>query len=124
MAAQSLGRPAFALADLMGELAWPPGTQVGLVEGVGGPRSPLAADADNVDLARALQPDAIILVADAGLGTINAVRLAAAVLPRPPLIFLNRFDPSDPVHAANRNWLEGTGLAVATSADALPAYLE
>ena len=32
--------------------------------------------------------------------------------------------PSDPVHAANRNWLEGTGLAVATSADALPAYLE
>ena len=116
LAAAALGRPAFTLADLLAELAWPSDTEVGLVEGVGGPRSPVAAGADNVDLARALRPDAIVLVAGAGLGAINAVRLAAAVLPRPPVVFLNRLDPADPVHAGNRDWLEGhAGLTVVTS---------
>ena len=35
-----LGRPPFTVADLVGELGWPPGVEVGLVETVGGPRSP------------------------------------------------------------------------------------
>ncbi|MEA2842777.1 MAG: glycine C-acetyltransferase, partial [Actinomycetota bacterium] len=75
MAADALGRPPFTVADLMAELTWPPATQVGLVETVGGPRSPVAADGDSLDLAAALHPDLVVLVADAGLGAVNAVRL-------------------------------------------------
>jgi hypothetical protein len=53
---------------------------------------------------------ATVLVADPGLGTINAVRLCAgaitgAGLP-PPVVVLNRFDAGDPLHRANRAWLE------------------
>ena len=79
MAAEVLGRPAFTIADLVTELEWPV-VDVGLVESAGGPRSPLASDGDTVDLAAALAPDLVVLVADAGLGTINAVQLCAAVL--------------------------------------------
>ena len=82
MAADALGRAPFTVADLMAELRWPAGAHVGLVEGAGGPRSPLAADGDNVDLARALRPDSVVLVAGAGLGTLNATLLSAAALPR------------------------------------------
>lgn len=121
IAAEALGRAPFALADLMGELRWPAGAGVGLVEGVGGPRSPLAADADNAALARALRPDATVLVADAGLGAINAVLLAVEALPHQPVVFLNRFDPHDPVHAGNLAWLEKqSGLQVATTTGDLP----
>lgn len=120
LAAESLGRAPFALADLLDEFRWPPGAQLGLVEGVGGPRSPLATDADNVALALALSPDSVVLVADAGLGAINAVLLAAAALPVSPIVFLNRYVPDDPVHAANAEWLEKrAGLTVVTSIDDL-----
>jgi dethiobiotin synthetase len=80
---------------------------VGLVEGAGGPRSPLASDGDSVDLARALRPDAIVLVADAGLGTINAVRLAHQPLAEvaPVTVVLNRFQAADDLHVRNREWL-------------------
>jgi len=115
MAADDAGAPPFTVADLVAELSWPPGTAVGLVEGAGGPRSPLAADGDTVDLARALQPDAVVLVADAGLGTINAVRLAVAALePFRIVVALNRFG-SDPLHARNRDFLASCGLDVVTS---------
>src|SRR5213076_1746043 len=73
MAAAALGRPPFTVADLVDELRWPDGVDVGLVETAGGVRSPIADDGDTVDLARALHPDRVVLVADAGLGTINAV---------------------------------------------------
>ena len=63
---------------------WPDGVAVGLVEGVGGPRSPIAADGDNVDFARATPPDLVVLVGDAGLGTINAVRLSVGGVRRLP----------------------------------------
>jgi dethiobiotin synthase len=122
MAAETLGRPAFAVADLAGELAWPPGTDVGLIEGAGGPRSPLAADGDTVDLAAAVAPDRLVLVADAGLGTINAVRLAAPALTKiaPLTVVLNRYDTADDLHVGNRAWLEEReGLAVVDSVDAL-----
>jgi len=116
LAAEALGREPFTLADLMGELCWPAGTGIGLVEGVGGPRSPLASDADNVALTGALRPDAIVLVADAGLGAINAVLLAITALPRPPVVFLNRYVRRDPVHAANLDWLQKpAGLTVVTT---------
>src|SRR5204862_7343835 len=75
MAAAALGRPPPALADLVAEIVWPdPLPHLRWVEGAGGVRSPLGADGDNADLCRLLSPDLVVLVADAGLGTINAVR--------------------------------------------------
>jgi dethiobiotin synthetase len=105
MAAEDAGAPPFGVADLVAELQWPASTDIGFVEGAGGPRSPIAADADNVDLARALRPDVVLLVADAGLGTINAVRLSADALADFTLVVaLNRFD-DNLLHEQNRAYL-------------------
>ena len=114
MAAEALGRPAPVLADLAGGLSWPPGTHVGLVEAAGGVRSPLAADGDAADLARLIRPDLVVLVADAGLGTIHAVRSAMTAIGEwPHVVVLNRFDPADDLHRRNRTWLaERDGLHV------------
>lgn len=97
----------FTIADLRREMVEPsPGTAVLVVEGAGGPRSPLASDGDNVDFARALAPDLVVLVADAGLGTLNAVRLAAAPFGSTPLVVaLNRFRAEVALHRENRRWL-------------------
>jgi dethiobiotin synthetase len=107
MAAAALGRSRFTIADLVAELIWPEGTDVGLVEGAGGPRSPLADDGDTIDLAGALGPELVVLVADAGLGTINAVRLAVPPLAEiaPVCVMLNRYEADDELHARNREWL-------------------
>jgi dethiobiotin synthetase len=105
MAAEALGRDAFTVADLAAEMQWPDGVDVGLVETAGGVRSPIATDGDNVDLAAAVSPDLVVLVADAGLGTINAVRLAAAPFAAPVVVMLNRYDGGDALHRANRVWL-------------------
>ncbi len=107
MAAAALGRPGFSIADLVAELTWPDDLDVGFVEGAGGPRSPLADDGDTVTLAAALAPDLIVLVAEAGLGTINAVRLCSDVLvpSAPVVVALNRYDDAAPLHRANRDWL-------------------
>jgi len=123
MAAEVLGRPPFTVADLADEVAWPPGVGVGLVESAGGVRSPLAADGDTATLAAALRPERVVLVADAGLGTINAVRLSAAALaPWPVTVLLNRYDAGDELHQANRAWLAGRdGYDVATDAAGLVA---
>jgi dethiobiotin synthetase len=125
MAAAALGRPPFTVADLVGELAWPTGTDVVLVETAGGVRSPIAEDGDNVDLAAALAPARTVLVADAGLGTINAVRLSAAALAaHRPVVHLNRFDPGDPLHRGNLAWLRDRArLACVTTIDALTGAL-
>jgi len=106
MAAEMLGAPPFRIADLAAELAWPERCAVGFVESVGGPRSPLAADGDTVDLARMLTPTMTVLVADAGLGTINAVRLCSEVLDDPLVVALNRFKPGVDLHRRNRAWIE------------------
>ena len=107
MAAEALGRPAFTVADLVAEIRWPDDVGVGLVEGVGGPRSPIASDGDTVDLASALRPDLVVVVADAGLGVVNAVRLSAEPFaPVPVVVALNRFDDRDDLHVRNRRWLE------------------
>ena len=114
MAAEALGRPAFTVADLAGELRWPGGLEIGLVETVGGPRSPVAADGDSAALVAALSPDVVLVVADAGLGAINAVRLAAHALDEWPLIVvLNRFDGTD-LQCRNRDWLERDGYLLTT----------
>src|SRR4051812_40372786 len=109
MAARELGLPPFTAADLAGGIDWPASVDVGLVEGVGGPRSPISDDGDNVDLAHLLAPDVVVLIADAGLGTINAVRLSAGALADfPVIVALNRFaveGAGDPLHARNREHL-------------------
>lgn len=116
MAADELGRPPFSVADLAHETTWAAVVDVGLVEGVGGPRSPIATDGDNVDLAHELAPDLVVLVADAGLGTINAVRLSAAALaPLPVVVALNRFSENDALHVRNRDVLRADGFRVVTA---------
>jgi dethiobiotin synthetase len=106
MAADALGRPAFTIDELISEMIWPGGTAVGLVESAGGVLSPIADDADGVSLAERLNPDLVVLVADAGLGTINAVLLSVGVLePWPVIVVLNRYDQLDDLHRRNRAWL-------------------
>lgn len=111
MAAQALGRDPFLIADLVDELWWPDGVAVGWVETVGGPRSPIAADGDSADLVTALDPDMVVLVADAGLGALNAVRLCVGVLAASTVVVLNRYDGSE-LHHRNRAWLEADGVDV------------
>lgn len=126
MAAAALGRPGFTIADLLGELAWPPSIAVGLVEGVGGPASPLADDGDTAALASGLEPDLVVLVSPAGLGALNAVRLSVAALagPAPIVVLLNRYDDADPTHTANAAWLrDRDDLTVLTSVGALATAL-
>ena len=109
MAAEALGRPLFGIDDLLAELVWPDrAVDVGLVETAGGVRSPLAADGDCLDYCAALAPDLLVLVADAGLGTINAVRLSAeamAPLGVPITVVLNRFDADAVLQQRNLEWL-------------------
>jgi dethiobiotin synthetase len=123
MAAEALGLPAFSLADLVAELAWPASAAVGFVETAGGVASPVAADGDCADLARLLAPDLVVLVADAGLGTISAVRLAVRALEGMACtVVLNRFDPADDLHRRNLAWLrEREGLHVVVGAEGLLA---
>jgi len=116
MAAEVLGRPPFTVAELAAELSWEPGTDVGLVEGAGGVRSPQADDGDLCEVGHAIEPDAVVLVADAGLGTIAAVRHAVDALANVPgriEVVLNRFDPGAELHRRNLDWLRRRdGLAV------------
>lgn len=120
MAAAALGLPPFTLAELLPD--WPTPVEVGVVETAGGVRSPLAADGDCADYARLLDPDLVLLVADAGLGTINLVRLSTAALaPLAVRVLLNRFDPGSDLHQRNRAWLqEEDRFDVVTTAD--PAW--
>ena len=106
MAADALGRETISLDVLIAEILWPADIDVGFVETVGGARSPLAHDGDSADLVKRLPVDEVLLVADAGLGTLNAVRLTLACLaPLPATVFLNRYDPDDDLHRRNRDWL-------------------
>lgn len=106
MAADALQLARIELNDIVDEIAWPADIDVGFVETVGGARSPLAHDGDSVDLVKRLPVDEVLLVADAGLGTLNAVRLTlACIAPLPVTVFLNRYDPHDDLHRRNREWL-------------------
>jgi dethiobiotin synthetase len=122
MAADALGRPPFTISDLTAEItANAPDDALTFVESAGGVRSPLANDGDTVALAEALQPALVVLVADAGLGTINAVRLSVDPLSGlRVVVFLNRFDPANDLHRRNRDWLvTRSGLEVVTDLETL-----
>jgi dethiobiotin synthetase len=124
MAAEALGLPAFTVADLIEEMVWPSHrVDVGIVETAGGVRSPQASDGDTTHLLASLQPDVVILVADAGLGTINSVRLSMEALRTVTdgaatggeagngitgvrtVVVLDRFDGRHDIHRRNRAWL-------------------
>jgi len=121
MAADVLARERVAIAALMAEIQWPDGTDLGCVEIAGGVRSPIAHDADNVELIARLHPDAVVLVADAGLGTINAVRMSLDALGEMRThVFLNRFDATNDLHARNRAWLgDAYGIESLVACEAL-----
>jgi dethiobiotin synthetase len=72
-----------------------------------------------------LAAETVVIVADAGLGTINAVRLTVAALTSwTPVIALNRYDDGNQLHRANRAWLsERDGYRVVTSAAELGSEL-
>ena len=122
MAADKLGEPEISMQDLIGEIDMP-AEGVVIVEGVGGPRSPLAHNGDTVSLARALAADLVILVAGSGLGVINSVMLSAsAFAPLRTIVFLNRFDPLDDLHVRSRDWLRSHhGRTVVTTVEELSA---
>lgn len=124
MAADRLGLGPFTAADLLAELTWPAGVDLTLVETVGGVRSPLTDDADSAQFTRLLEPDRTLLVAEAGLGTINAVRLALDALGGlDPVVYLNRYDDNDDLHRRNRDWLTTRdSCTVATTIEALVAW--
>jgi dethiobiotin synthetase len=130
MAADALGRPTFSTEDLLAGIEWPTDADLCLLETVGGVRSPISSNGDSADLVRHLAPTNCILVADAGLGTINRVRLSLAALsacvPATSriLVFLNRFDESD-LHRRNLNWLgKKDGIPVCTTINAAADWLE
>jgi dethiobiotin synthetase len=116
MAAAALGRPPILIEELIGELEWPRGVGIGVVETAGGVRSPLAEDGDGAELVARLQPDLVVLVADAGLGTINAVRSSmAAITDAVVVVVLNRFDADVDLHRLNAAWLaDRDGFRVVT----------
>ncbi|MEM7140924.1 MAG: dethiobiotin synthase [Actinomycetota bacterium] len=117
MASAVLGRPSPSWAELRGEIDFPVEADVGFVELVGGVRSPVAEDADCVAAVADLEPDHVLLVADAELGTIDRVRLAhEALAPRRPLVVLNRYDATVELHRRNASWLsDRDGVDVVTS---------
>ena len=128
MAAEVLGAPSFSIDDLAGELAsrWWHEAAIGIVETAGGACSPLAADGDCVAFTDAIAATDVVLVADAGLGTIHAVRTAVLATGRRVIVFLNRFDSAAPhdLHTRNADWLrERDGLEVVTTVDALATRL-
>lgn len=127
MAAEVLKEPPFSMAELAAELNLP-ARGIALVEGVGGPRSPLAGDGDTVSLIELLQPNVVVLVCPAGLGAINSALTATDSLATnegvPLLIFVNGFDPSDDLHVRNLAWLSNnTAFGLATEPDAVTDIL-
>jgi dethiobiotin synthetase len=125
MAAAALELAPIGLDQLLGEITWRDGTEVGLVETAGGVRSPIADDGDAADLAARLEPDIVVLVADAELGVINAVRSTAGAFPAMPVaVFLNRYEAGNDLHRRNREWLtHRDGFTVCTSLEELEREL-
>ena len=97
MAAEALGRPGFTIDDLVAELRWPDAAvDVGWSRprvGCGHRWRPTAIAWRSVPR---LEPDLVVVVADAGLGTINAVRLSPSArwwhCDALSVVVLNRFD--------------------------------
>ena len=129
MAADALGLPPFTIADLATEVrasAPANANALVLVETAGGVRSPIADDGDSAALVDALTPALVVLVADAGLGTINLVRMSVdALRGHAVVVHLNHFDPAWNLHARNASWLRTReGLDVVTDIEALTTRVE
>jgi dethiobiotin synthetase len=126
MAADALGLPPFTIADLADETWTSIGTDNALVETAGGVRSPIASDGDCAALIDAFAPELVILVADAGLGTINLVRLSRDALARHRVVvYLNRFDEGSDLHHRNAAWLRKRDrFDVVTDIEGLAAVLQ
>jgi dethiobiotin synthetase len=112
MAAAQLGVPIPSTIELVEKLHFDDATDLGVVELAGGLRSPFSSDGDGLDYLHALQPEAVVLVAQSGLGALNAVRLCTGYLDDRTIVYLNQFDPSDELHEHNRAWLVKEGFAV------------
>jgi dethiobiotin synthetase len=126
MAAAALQQPAFTIDDLADELN-APATGITVVEGAGGLLSPIADDGDTRVLIATIQPALTILVADAGLGTINLVRLCAEAVGElsPLVVYLNRFDAANDLHERNAQWLRTReGLEIETDLEALATRVQ
>jgi dethiobiotin synthase len=129
MAADVLDLPPFTIADLAAGLG-DNDRDVVFVESAGGVRSPIAIDGDTVDLTTACAPSVVVLVADAGLGTISAVRLAVGALAEATpsdavIVYLNRYEDRDELHRRNRDWLRARDdLEIVTDPEALASRLE
>jgi dethiobiotin synthetase len=126
MAAAALKQPAFTIDDLADELH-APASGITLVEGAGGLLSPIADDGDTRVLIATIGPALTILVADAGLGTINLVRLCVEAVGElsPLVVYLNRFDAANDLHARNLEWLRTReDLEVETSLEALATRVQ
>jgi dethiobiotin synthetase len=128
MAASALGLGVPLIGELVDEIkaSWPAEpVDVGLVEGAGGVAAPQADDGDTRALIDGLQPDLVVLVADAGLGTINLVRLSMAALTGwPTVVHLNRYDDGCDLLVRNRAWLaERDGYDVTTEIASLAALV-
>jgi dethiobiotin synthetase len=105
MAAEALDLPEIKMQDIVRETNLPD-DGIRLIEGVGGPRSPLAHNGDTTSLARALGAELVVIVSSAELGAINGVMLSVgAFSPIRSLVFLNRFEPLNDLHVRNRDWL-------------------
>ncbi len=117
-AARLTGRPTFTVSELLEEITWPSSDGIGFLETAGGCLSPIAEDGTSLDLALLAQPEVLLLVADAGLGTINSVLLSIRAIQdevakrrmpstRLPLVFayLNRYEEASPVHSTNFTFL-------------------
>ncbi len=113
MAADVLGLPRIRLDALLAETQWPSDIDLALIETAGGLCSPIAHDADNLALIEELAPTRVLLVADAGLGTLNSVRLCLRVLgATSTTVFLNRYDSTNDLHRRNAEWLRADGVGV------------
>ena len=112
MAADALGEPEFTVEDLASEIHWPlPAPDIAFIETAGGVRSPQAINGDAVSLIELLQPDTVLVIADAGLGTINSVTLTLEAIDKgahvaTPIVILNRYDANDEIHRRNLDWLK------------------
>ncbi len=116
MAARRLGRSCPTIDELAESCRFAGPVDVGIVEGVGGLYSPIAADGHNLDLIDRIRPDLVVVVTSAALGGIHDT--LACTLPlgdRRQAVFCNRFDPNTEVHALNVEWLRDAGLEVATT---------
>ncbi len=123
MATTQLGRPRFSISELVAEIA-ASDAKLTFLEGAGGLRSPIAHDGDTLSLIVAMHPAHVVVVAESGLGTINAVRLTVDALSASGFehvtVMLNRYDNDDTLHLDNANWLaDCDGLTVVRSIDAL-----